>query len=350
MSKTFLITFTPEEPYFFGNEKSFTYPGQKNGGQFGNRYYIKSEQMPSQSTLFGALRYLLIPDKKYNYDYNKSELEATIGASSFNIASPEKQAFGVIEKMSPVFLIDKNGNALFPTPKNHRIKTEKNDNKQYTPFSEYETVSTADGARLFARDYVSKDGITDSFMCIADGTIVPSYTLFGSTLRIGINRQEKDMFKKMFCVLKKGYAFAVYATLADDAKVPASEAVYLGQNKSLFHVRICEQTDDTQKSVKALLKKGTPDGKYVAYCAADLFADKSIYDFCDFAVATTKTYRSYLTNAGRVTKQSTLYNIISAGSVFIIDRDKLSNFKSAVANANAEQIGYNNLIITDEGE
>ena len=67
MSKTYLLTFTPQEPYFFGNEKSFTYPGQKNGGQYGNRYYVKSEQTPSQSTLFGALRYLMIPVKKHNY-------------------------------------------------------------------------------------------------------------------------------------------------------------------------------------------------------------------------------------------------------------------------------------------
>ena len=40
--KTYLVTLTPQEPYFFGNEKTFLFDKEKNQGQRGNSYYIRS--------------------------------------------------------------------------------------------------------------------------------------------------------------------------------------------------------------------------------------------------------------------------------------------------------------------
>ena len=51
---TYLVRLTPQEPYFFGNEKNLEFKGQKNRGQMTNRYYIKSERTPLQTTLLGA--------------------------------------------------------------------------------------------------------------------------------------------------------------------------------------------------------------------------------------------------------------------------------------------------------
>ena len=47
---TYLVRLTPQEPYFFGNEKNLEFKGQKNRGQMTNRYYIKSERTPLQTT------------------------------------------------------------------------------------------------------------------------------------------------------------------------------------------------------------------------------------------------------------------------------------------------------------
>ena len=62
--KKLQLKFTPLEPYFFGNEKTFSFPNSKDGGQLRNSYLIKSESIPSQTTLFGTIRYLLLPHKK----------------------------------------------------------------------------------------------------------------------------------------------------------------------------------------------------------------------------------------------------------------------------------------------
>ena len=53
----YLITFTPMEPYFFGGERTFGF------GKESDRkppYYIVSEKKPSQPTLFGTLRYIIL--------------------------------------------------------------------------------------------------------------------------------------------------------------------------------------------------------------------------------------------------------------------------------------------------
>ena len=39
--KTYLVTLTPQEPYFFGNEKTFLFDKEKNQGQRGKSYYIR---------------------------------------------------------------------------------------------------------------------------------------------------------------------------------------------------------------------------------------------------------------------------------------------------------------------
>lgn len=346
MSKTYLVTFTPQEPYFFGNEKTFIYTGQKNSGQFGNKYYIKSEPMPSQSTIFGAIRYLMLPEKKY-CDANKN----IIGAESFKINSSDKQKFGVIEGMSPIFIRDdKSKSMLVPTPKNHIIKSydesknTKTINTEYTPFQNYHTEVTSKGERMYASDFNSKDGIADSFMSIDDGRICDKYSLFATTIRVGINRLEKKegFFKKEFVIMKRGFSFAVYLKLSDDARIPKLHtSVYLGQNKSLFEVNIIEENNFTEEKLIDRLSNAVPEGKHIVYCLSDTFASTTVYNKSVFAAVTTKTYRSFTTENGRVTKDSVLYNIIAAGSIFILNDTDTEAF----INQNANQVGYNSIIV-----
>ena len=63
---TYLVRLTPQEPYFFGNEKNLEFKGQKNRGQMTNRYYIKSERTPLQTTLLGAMRYVFLKEKTFD--------------------------------------------------------------------------------------------------------------------------------------------------------------------------------------------------------------------------------------------------------------------------------------------
>lgn len=125
--KKYLVRLTPLEPYFFGNEKCFSFNDGNPRGQMSNRYYIKSERTPLQTTLLGAMRYLFIKKKKSDFNYNDAEykeLEKNIGSESFKIASDTEQDFGVIKNLSPLFLM-KGESILIPTPLDH-IKGEKN--------------------------------------------------------------------------------------------------------------------------------------------------------------------------------------------------------------------------------
>ena len=96
MSKCYLLTLQPMEPYFFGNEKTFSFDPQTPAD---NRYFIRSERLPLQTTVLGALRYLLMPVKNSNYRYThcqQQQNEAIIGSASFQMDG-EKQSFGTIE-------------------------------------------------------------------------------------------------------------------------------------------------------------------------------------------------------------------------------------------------------------
>lgn len=71
-----------------------------------NRYFIKSERMPLQTTVLGTLRYLLMPVKNAGYSYSSEERmrnAAVIGPDSFVIGSTV-QSFGAIKKIHPLYL------------------------------------------------------------------------------------------------------------------------------------------------------------------------------------------------------------------------------------------------------
>lgn len=302
--KEYLVCFKPLEAYFFGNEKIFGF----SKGE-GNRYYIKSEYLPSQSTILGTIRYMLLPVKKADWKYSEDEAREnriTVGENGF---SPENRGsdYGKIEKISPVFLVGTEG-VLVHTPYNH---TE--GNGEYTPFSEFGKVYTSEGKeKYFTEQYNSKSGITHSYMQLSDGKIVSQSDIFGKNVRVGINRREKKdgFFKKEYKVLSDGYCFAVYLTLDDDIS-PENGIVHMGQGKSAFSVTFVEQKNNLEEAIRKYIPED------VVYCMGDVFTRSDIYSDTFFAVTETKTYRHFRQQGNRVEKGGVLYNIISAGSVFI---------------------------------
>lgn len=344
--KTYLVKFRPLEPYFFGNEKAFVYPkGNKNSDdsnnpRISNSYFIKSECVPSQSTLLGALRYILLPVKRDDWKYDETEREknsAAVGPKSFDPA--EKNTFGKIKKISPVFICDEI-TVLIPAPFDHVIyenAEEKTRNRKYSPFSDYKTIKAFDKECYYTEDYNSKAGITSDYMSLSDGTIIESYKLFTDVTRIGINRaaENKGLFKKTYRQLEDGFSFAVYLTLEDDL-IPENSLIYMGQGKSTFAVSFEEKDNTLNDEIKKHLRDD------VVYFFGDAFVNSDIYEKCLFSVTKTKTYRSFKKNRNTVVKGSKLYNLISAGSIFI-PSDK-EEFAKLVENSNLNQIGYNETI------
>ena len=336
--KTYLVTLTPQEPYFFGNEKTFLFDKEKNQGQRGNSYYIRSERTPLQSTLMGMMRFILMPYKDHKHPEQNAPV---IGSESFRIDA-ENQSFGVIKNIHPLFLI-KDGERLVVTPFDC-----KPDVTTYTPFSGYHSVPTPDGEKLCTPDYDPKEGLADSYMRLSDGGLVPAGEIFGTETRVGnlkttSGKNENGFFKKEYVFLKDAYCFAFYADLDDSAVLPENgrTQVYLGQGKSLFAVTFEEQENTLCTDVKKRLPAD------LSYCLSDVFTDSLILQSCRFAVIQTRDYRAYITGPdGKIQKDSVLYKLIKAGSVFKVgDSDA---FRCMTNKPNCQLAGYNYIVSKEE--
>lgn len=107
---TQLIELTPLTDFFFGGEATF--------GQDENRhYFVRSNLWPQQTSLLGMLRYELLKSEPRAFDLaqdkvtNKAEAAELIGLHGFDGLSND--AFGIIEGLSPVFLINPDGVPYF---------------------------------------------------------------------------------------------------------------------------------------------------------------------------------------------------------------------------------------------
>lgn len=331
--KQYLVTFKPLEPFFFGNDKIFSFTAQENG-----RYFISSENTPSQSTLLGAIRYILLPVKKTGWDYNTEENQKNIeavGNAGFN-PSEQHPDFGKIIDISPVFITGDNG-AMVRTPFDHIVSESK-----YTPFSKYEFYELPDGRKkLYTQEYNSKEGVACSYMQLKDGAVIEMDKIFKSDIRVGINRNsdQDGFFKKEYKILLGNYSFAVYLTL-DDSITPQNNIVQLGQGKSTFVVSFHPEENTLSEQLEKYL------GDNVVYCMSDTFTESDIYDKSAFSVTGIKTYRHFLKNKNQVTKGNGLYNIIEAGSIFIPHAP--GEFISQITEKPVNKAGYNNLVYKKE--
>lgn len=359
--KTYRVDFKPISPYFFGNEKTFPYTGQRIGQSLSNAYYIKSERMPSQTTVLGALRYIFLAHKNNDYTYTAREFAENakrVGAESFDVAKKEAQDFGIIEEISPVFLYHKEKGVLIPTPFDHN---EARGSDIYQPFENYAVAQTPDGEKLYTADYNPKIGLTNSYMVLDTQKIIPNEDIFSEEDRIGIavDKTEKSFFKKKYAMLGKGYSFSVYLTLSDNGAVEilkksdgGAVSVFMGQGKSAFLVSFTEEANTVQKKISAILTQKLPLGGQKLYFWGDamLGSSTALYEKTSFSVIKTKDYRSFgITyknsekgKVGRFQKKDTLCKWIAAGSVLIVPcADEILKL---FENPNAKKIGLNQIV------
>ena len=386
----YLMKLTPQEPYFFGNEKSFQYKGTEIGDAR-NRYYIAGEPVPAQTTLIGMLRYIMLPHKKADRNYSSTEVKknnAAVGERSFCYGGENE--FGKILKIEPLFLL-RGDERLVVTPFDHsmvkenairkanREKAKKGAEAQdakeqaavneaqketdaptpvlYTPFTEYEDylngekcyplLKNKDGEKL-ENGYDVKEGIAHSYMSVEDGTIYTYSDIFATDTRIGINRSHKKegFFKKDYVALKEGFAFGAYIRLLDGVTPPSGiSVVYLGQGKSLFTVQFTPVEDGEEQALERKIAERLDHR--VVYCMSDMFLQSDIYAKTRFAVTETKDYRAYTTDAqGHVSKDTKLYKLIRAGSVFVPMNQE--EFLGLLDNAQVRVIGYNTVVYKKE--
>lgn len=339
--KTIQINFTPLEPYFFGNDKIFSF-GKDNK----NAYYIQSETLPSQSTVFGAVRYLFLPHKNFpdNADKVARNIEA-IGKFSFNIES-DNVDFGKIVSMSNIFITKDNRKYIIAP------MDAPGDVDIYSPFEEYLFMNTIDGEKIYIPKYNSKKGFIKAIVSTDCKETIPFDKLFSDEIRIGINRKNDNdgFFKRKYVRMKAGYSFSVYACVEDDAEITCDK-VYMGQGKSVFSVSYKEIDNEIDNEIELFLANShigiDLKGKSLVYFASDSFVEPSVYDKVLFAATETRDYRSFTTVKRTISKSENLYKLIKAGCIFIIDNSVKKDIETALQNNIAQTAGFNKYYIKE---
>lgn len=340
---TFLIKLTPLEPYFFGSERTFNFGDTKQFSKV--KYFISSNEIPSQTTLLGMLRKIIIEvENLFNSEFNYNEdqkikIDELIGKNSFNLDDLNLD-FGIIKNIYPLFIIDEYQNYYIKTPFDHK------DGYNYNAHNDFLKIQTTHGEKKIPKDFKVKVGISDGYLCLKDKRIRTD--LFNSCVRVGINKgktlenqnKEHAFYKKEYKTLKEKFSFAFFADLGDYNNLPESYLATLGQGKSLFEVNIQKKSNDLIEIIKDTLSVGKPRKYVLSPC---LFKDS--YEF-EGAILKTKEFR-YITLTkeknyfGKFKKSPELFNLVTAGSI-IYSGNEVDNKLSY--KEHFEKIGMNTIL------
>ncbi len=350
-----LIKITPMEPYAFGTDQKFQYPGEKSTGK--ESYFVKSRAVPEQTTILGMLRFLLLKQKGLlhsNFQYNKVEREQMsqyIGPESFRFGK-EKQEFGCIHKISPVFLMDKKGSYYVKNPFHN---TEKESGYKPIIMSEKLVETSFGEIRLPEKDeFRAKDGHASGYYNLSDGSIHKK--LFRSMIVPGNRKNNKRsdddcFFRRELFILEKGYCFAVFV---DTDEAFQADTVSMGMGGCTFLVSgETDREDDLEERVKEAFAGDSED--VWMYALSDLvvqsqprqldFERNKIQEvYQTFCIVEQKQMRNLETKyyeekrLQKLKRRKSQLNMIESGSVFF------QNCGLNLYNENGMQIGYNRMV------
>ncbi len=335
---TYLVKLTPLEPYFFGTEKTFSFQGVKKTVR--DSYYIRSKDVPEQTTLLGMLRFVVLAGEKgllksdFNYSEEETEkMKELIGERSFDYSAEEVQDFGSIKKLSPVFLINEQGEYLVKNPFHNKAAN------GYQPMEmEVQTLATSHGSITLPKvgEYDAKNGYGRGYFNVASGKVEDG--LFRAVNATGSRKngredRENSFFKKEMKLLKKGYSFALFV---DADKLPEETVCYMGQKRSAFRMTAVEAENNLEDKVKAAFAGSKEPWQYAL---SDIVLEK-VPVYSEFAIVEKKQVRNLKTvySGKRIRQNESQLNLIESGSVF---------YKSCpvgLENENCKNIGYNHII------
>lgn len=346
MSNTYLVTFKPLEPYAFGGARQFPFKGRKATQNDFEPYFIKTNPLPEQSTLFGTIRYLLLKQAKLikeDFSYSSSERQAMaslVGEKSFSLLESQKQTFGKIESMSPLFILKDGHEKLIPNPFNNR-------SDEGLPFAPMrlsdKPVYTNYGALYLpiAEDYNAKKWYASGFYNL---TAQRSHTesVFKTSVQTGnkIDSDEDGLFKKEVHCLEAGYEFAVYVTLDACLK---DDIVSMGLKSSPFKVTVQQSEDTLCQEVQDHFTAMTPAGLAWSYFLSDTILEAD-YQHQHFSIMEEKCVRQMGTNWSQTGKLNGIQlkpspiHLIKAGSI------SYGNILPEAIKADLSIAGYNRII------
>lgn len=359
---TFLLKFRPLEPYFFGEEKNLGFDNMAKGPKkvLTNAYFIKSGNMPSPSTLIGAIRYLALKQTvglSTDGVHLTDEQKAAVGESSFNLFSEGRQEFGKIKGVGPVHLC-KGDTEYFKAP----YFLHENGDSGIASYR-MELAGERMHRKVFLPvDYDGKEGLISAYISSDDKKeLVQSSEIFGSVIKTRIlkdkrkENQQDAFFKKEYRILADGFSFCCEAEI--DGWTPKSDVVYMGQDKSSFAFTAVEKGAGGTEigGMKKLCEENAdvPPNSIAAIALSDIYFTEPYEQATDFAIASFRNFR-FMTSAHASTgqsyyarlKKSSLYHLAEAGSTFYLTKDQIHVFQS-LFNPDLSSVGLNTFIYVE---
>ncbi|MDR1582878.1 MAG: hypothetical protein LBS55_06400 [Prevotellaceae bacterium] len=369
------VRLIPLEHYFFGDENLNTDGTEK--------YYQHSLQLPQQTTVLGAMRFLLLQtaDKNIfdeNKIQNKTEAGKLIGKNSFDRSVTQ---YGKINAISEVLLWHEKNGFYLPMLawKKYDIKEGKEEEKGV----DIEIETKGENNKCFfdtnqeknsisLPNYKAKHGINQYWIGQDgkpfEGDIFKEYHHSGN-FKNKNNKVEDDedaYFKMCYCRLNSVFSFVFDMNISDesviDTLVKEKRIAYVGGERSKFICEIERLNDSNPKRITDDIYKKA----YTPYCdtsskytkvilTSDAYTEGNPYENTLLAVSQIKKFRfmqSYTdkTDAynNRVQdnkikrnglKQSQLFNLLRRGSVFYFDKN--ADINGFLKNPPFETIGYN---------
>lgn len=202
----YLVMFRPLGDYSFGSDRRFSFVGKNNYSEDEYApYFIRTNRVPEQSTVFGMIRYLILvsngiqlnQDFRYNEEIRK-EINALIGEKSFSLNGGVRD-FGKLEKISPIFLRKNSEEIVIPNPFNN--KQGKEGIEQFAPMilEEEIKVSTSFGeiALPKSKEYNPKEGYGNGYYNIKKGHLEAIEDIFMTKVATGVRRVTQNDLGKL---------------------------------------------------------------------------------------------------------------------------------------------------------
>lgn len=346
--KNYKVNIKPLELYTFGTEVGAKFDGVQTNTR--ESYIITSNIVPDQTTLLGTLRYIVLQmqgllNLDYDYDGKESLLKDAIGGSSF-IFGPTVQDFGMIKKLSPVFL-RKVDEIYIANPFHNCGKDE------YTPMQMMGPVKTSSGdIHIPVKDkvigYDAKEGHGSGYIGIDSKKIVSTDKIFKMHLLVGnqtnhSNPNNKDgFFKRETYSMDEHFCFSLYVE-AEEGAFPDKTVAYMGKKQNAFLFTF-EETTTTLESFKEQLENRFRESNEEWYYAfSDLYLSDCKVKYENFAFVEEKYIRNLITTVTEKDltnrrKKHERIHLISRGSSFYKQAPDVEK------NCNCENIGYNWII------
>lgn len=202
----YLVTFRPLGDYSFGSDRRFSFVGKNNYSEDEYApYFIRTNRVPEQSTVFGMIRYLILVsngiqlNQDFQYDENtRDKIKALIGEKSFSL-NGGVQSFGKLEKISPIFLRKNSKEVVIPNPFNNKQGREGIDQFEPIILEEEITLPTSFGeiALPKSKEYNPKEGYGDGYYNINTGCLEGIEDIFMTKVATGVRRVTQNDLGKL---------------------------------------------------------------------------------------------------------------------------------------------------------